>query len=86
MGTATRVLVTHQRQYLPQCDRVLVMRRGGVFALGSWQEIAAMQLPELVAGGGAGLLLLLLLLLLPRAAVGLHAGMHLSCACAARTG
>ncbi len=50
MARATRVLVTHQRQYLPQCDRVMVLRQGRVHAFGTWPEIAALQLPELVAG------------------------------------
>ncbi len=51
MAHTTRVLVTHQRQFLPRCDRVLVLRHGRVLALGTWQEVAAMQLPELTAGG-----------------------------------
>jgi hypothetical protein len=50
MAGSTRLLVTHQRQYLPQCDRVMVLRQGRVHALGSWQEVAALQLPELTAG------------------------------------
>ncbi len=50
MASATRVLVTHQRQVLPRCDRVLVLRQGRPLALGTWQEVAALQLPELTAG------------------------------------
>ncbi len=51
MAGSTRILVTHQRQYLPQCDRVAVLRGGRLVALGSYQEIAQLQLPELLAGG-----------------------------------
>lgn len=47
---STRVLVTHQRQFLPQCDRVLVMRGGRVAALGTWAEVSAQSLPELTTG------------------------------------
>lgn len=47
---STRLLVTHQRQFLPRCDRIAVLRDGRLHALGSWQEVAALQLPELVAG------------------------------------
>ena len=47
---STRILVTHQRQFLPQCDRVMVMRSGSIVALGSWAQISALQLPELTAG------------------------------------
>lgn len=43
----TRLLVTHQRQYLPQCDRVLVLRGGRLVGLGSWEEVAELGLPEL---------------------------------------
>jgi ABC-type multidrug transport system fused ATPase/permease subunit len=50
---ATRVLVTHQRQYLPRCDRVVVMRGGAVAAVGTWAELSALgsdHLPELAQG------------------------------------
>lgn len=50
MAGSTRVLVTHQRQYLPRCDRVAVLRGGRLVALGTWEELAPLQLPELVAG------------------------------------
>ncbi|GAX75678.1 hypothetical protein CEUSTIGMA_g3121.t1 [Chlamydomonas eustigma] len=46
----TRILVTHQRQFLPQCDRVMVLRGGSVKALGSWQQVVLQSLPELTAG------------------------------------
>jgi len=41
------LLVTHQRHFLPLCDRVLVLRDGAVVALGTWTELAALGLPEL---------------------------------------
>jgi ATP-binding cassette subfamily C (CFTR/MRP) protein 4 len=50
----TRVLVTHQRQFLPACDRLLVLRRGVPVAMGSWQEVDALQLPELTGAGAGG--------------------------------
>ena len=49
---SARVLITHQRQYLPQCDRVLVLRGGRVHALGTPQELAPVKLPELQATEG----------------------------------
>lgn len=54
MAGSTRLLVTHQRHLLPRCDRVLVLRAGRVVALGTWQELAPLDLPELRgAEGGA---------------------------------
>lgn len=47
---STRILVTHQRQYLPKCDRIAVLRNGQLVACGTYQEVSAMQLPELVGG------------------------------------
>jgi hypothetical protein len=44
------VLVTHQRQFLPKCDRIAVLRQGCLLACGSWQELLPLQLPELVGG------------------------------------
>ena len=49
LAGSTRILVTHQRQFLPQCDRVLVLRGGRVAALGSWEEVAGSGMPELGA-------------------------------------
>ena len=49
---SARVLVTHQRQYLPQCDRVLVLRAGRVHAIGTPAELAPLKLPELQATEG----------------------------------
>ena len=47
---STRILLTHQRQFLPRCDRVLVLRAGHIQALGTWEEVAGLNLPELTAG------------------------------------
>jgi ABC-type multidrug transport system fused ATPase/permease subunit len=47
MGKSTRLLVTHQRQFLPSCDKCLVLREGKVVAFGSWEEVAALDLKEL---------------------------------------
>ena len=47
---STRILVTHQRQFLPSCDRVLILRAGRMQALGTWDQVAAMELTELTAG------------------------------------
>ncbi len=49
---SARILITHQRQYLPQCDRVLVLRGGRVHAIGTPVELALMKLPELQATEG----------------------------------
>eukprot|EP00887_Chlorella_sp_A99_P004200 scaffold15.g4200.t1 len=46
MAGATRLLVTHQRQYLPACDRVVVVCGGRVVAEGSQAELAAAGVPE----------------------------------------
>jgi hypothetical protein len=46
----TRILVTHQRQYLPKCDRVAVLRNGQLVACGPYEQVAALQLPELTGG------------------------------------
>ncbi|KAG2430855.1 hypothetical protein HXX76_009829 [Chlamydomonas incerta] len=35
----TRLLVTHQEQFLPLCDRVLLLRGGRQAALGPWSEV-----------------------------------------------
>ncbi|KAF6260228.1 P-loop containing nucleoside triphosphate hydrolase protein [Scenedesmus sp. NREL 46B-D3] len=50
LAGSTRILVTHQRQFLPKCDRIAVLRQGCLLACGSWQELLTLQLPELVGG------------------------------------
>jgi hypothetical protein len=44
----TRVLVTHQTQWLHACDRVYVLRRGAVIGEGPWKDLhQRADLPEL---------------------------------------
>ncbi|MEW5316893.1 MAG: hypothetical protein WDW38_008234 [Sanguina aurantia] len=43
----SRILVTHQRHFLPSCDRVLVLRAGRMVGIGTWEEVEGMNLPEL---------------------------------------
>ena len=45
--------MTHQRQFLPACDRMLVLRGGRVFADGAFAELAPLRLPELAGSEGA---------------------------------
>lgn len=49
----TRILVTHQRQYLPACDTIAVLRCGELVAVGTWADLAPLELPELLGGGEA---------------------------------
>ena len=49
---SARILITHQRQYLPQCSRVLVLRGGSIYAIGTPAELAPLKLPELQATEG----------------------------------
>jgi ATP-binding cassette subfamily C (CFTR/MRP) protein 4 len=41
MQGCTRLLVTHQRQFLPQCDRVLILRGGSIVADGPYGALRA---------------------------------------------
>jgi ATP-binding cassette, subfamily C (CFTR/MRP), member 1 len=41
LGSKTRVLVTHQLQYLPAADEVLVLREGRIAERGTYAELAA---------------------------------------------
>jgi ABC-type multidrug transport system fused ATPase/permease subunit len=54
LAGATRVLVTHARQFLPRCDRVAVLRGGRLAHLGTPAELAAAGVPELQVDGGSG--------------------------------
>ena len=36
---STRLLVTHQRQHLPACDRIVVLRDGRIVADGTYAEL-----------------------------------------------
>lgn len=44
----TRVLVTHQKQYLPLCDRVAVMRDGHIVAFDRWDCLEAQGFEEVI--------------------------------------
>lgn len=48
----TRLLVTHQRQFLPGCDEVLVLRGGTVTHRGTYAELMAAGVPEAAAAQG----------------------------------
>ncbi|GMH35448.1 hypothetical protein BSKO_03316 [Bryopsis sp. KO-2023] len=39
MQRSTRILVTHQRQFLPRCDQVAVMQQGGIAMVAPWERI-----------------------------------------------
>ena len=39
MASTTRILVTHQTQFLPLADRVIVLEQGAVLAQGSYQQL-----------------------------------------------
>ncbi|KAL4424666.1 hypothetical protein ABPG77_004473 [Micractinium sp. CCAP 211/92] len=49
MAGSTRLLVTHQRQFLPGCDFILVLRGGQVAHRGTYAELAGQGVPEVVA-------------------------------------
>lgn len=50
---STRLLVTHQRQHLPGCDRVIVLRDGRVAADGTFAQLVASGSFSSELGGGA---------------------------------
>lgn len=50
MGQSTRVIVTHQRQFLPQCDRIAILRHGRIVAFAPWEHLKAEGYEEV--GGG----------------------------------
>ena len=47
MQGSTRLLVTHQRHFLPYCDRILVLKDGRQRALGTYSQLASSALTEL---------------------------------------
>ncbi|CAD7702664.1 unnamed protein product [Ostreobium quekettii] len=47
MEGSTRLLVTHQRQFLPLCDRVIVLRCGEIVANGPWRDLQNQGFDEL---------------------------------------
>ena len=52
MEKATRILVTHQKQYLPRCDRILVVRGGRILEEGTFSELAGKNVAEVVMAQG----------------------------------
>eukprot|EP00210_Caulerpa_lentillifera_P006263 g5982.t1 len=40
MKNSTSLLVTHQKQFLPLCDRIILMNNGEIEAIGTWSELA----------------------------------------------
>lgn len=45
-GKATILLVSHQKQYLAHCDRIIVLRDGRVAAIGTYDELFSAGVPE----------------------------------------
>lgn len=39
MKDSTRLLVTHQKQFLPHCDRIILMESGQIESMGTWSEL-----------------------------------------------
>jgi ABC-type multidrug transport system fused ATPase/permease subunit len=48
---ATKVLVTHQKQYLPRCDVIYVLREGRMSHRGTYDELAALGIQEVLMTG-----------------------------------
>ena len=44
----TTILVSHQKQYLAHCDRIVVLREGRIVAVGTWDELYAAGIPEVM--------------------------------------
>ena len=44
MRCSTRLLVTHQLQFLPQCDRIIVIKEGKIEADGTWKEVEDLEI------------------------------------------
>jgi len=40
MQKSTRLLVTHQKQFLPLCDRIVIMNNGFIEVVGTWEELS----------------------------------------------
>ena len=55
MQGATRLLVSHQRQFLPKCGHLIVLRGGRIVADGSFQQLQSLGYEaELGSGQGSG--------------------------------
>ena len=44
--------MTHQRQYLPACDEILVLGGGRITHRGTYAELAARGVPQVIASHG----------------------------------
>ena len=44
MRKSTRLLVTHQLQFLPKCDRIIVMNEGRIEADGTWKKVEKLEI------------------------------------------
>lgn len=44
MKNSTRLLVTHQRQFLPRCDRIVIMNNGRIDCVGTWNQVCGHEL------------------------------------------
>eukprot|EP00210_Caulerpa_lentillifera_P006269 g5988.t1 len=40
MKKSTRLLVTHQKQFLPRCDRIILINNGKIECTGTWSQLA----------------------------------------------
>eukprot|EP00210_Caulerpa_lentillifera_P008112 g7746.t1 len=40
MKNSTRLLVTHQKQFLPLCDHIILMNNGRIECIGTWSELS----------------------------------------------
>eukprot|EP00210_Caulerpa_lentillifera_P007444 g7114.t1 len=40
MKNSTRLLVTHQKQFLPHCDRIILMNNGEIECIGTWSQLS----------------------------------------------
>lgn len=48
MKNSTRLLVTHQRQFLPRCDRIVIMNNGRIDCIGTWAQVCGHELLDVL--------------------------------------
>ena len=51
MKSSTRLLVTHQRQFLPLCDRIVLMNAGRIETEGTWKDVESHPILRVVEQG-----------------------------------